>query len=199
MSISNDLSDEMLQALSVTGNSEAEELLIRRYTRIVKALARPFFLAGASSEDLIQEGMIGLLSAIRNFNPHAGASFRTYSRLCIRRRLITAVRSASYSKNVSLDECLSLESPLFDETQPESVYGLRIDNPRRPEDLVIDKENTQKLFQRAINALSKFEQDVLDGYLDGMSYHEIAEMTHKTEKAVDNAIQRIRRKLSKPE
>ena len=197
MSIAQDLSDEMLQALSVSGNSEAEELLIRRYTRAVKALARPFFLAGAYSEDLIQEGMIGLLSAIRSFNPDGGASFKTYSRLCIRRRLITAVRSVSYSKNVSLDDCLSLESPLFDETQPEMAYGLRIDSPRRPEELVIDKESTQKFYQSVSDTLSKFEQHVLRCYLSGMSYREIAEATGKTEKAADNAIQRIRRKLAR--
>ena len=197
MSISQDLSDEMLQTLSASGSTEAEDLLIRRYTRVVKALARPFFLAGADSEDLIQEGMLGLLSAIRSFHPNGEASFKTYSQLCIRRRLISAVRSASGKKNVSLDDCLSLESPLFDETQPEMAYGLRIDSPRRPEELVIDKENTQKLFQSVFNALSKYEQQVLRCYLSGMSYREIAEMTNKTEKAVDNAVQRIRHKVSR--
>ena len=197
MSISQELSDESLQALSASGSSEAEDLLIRRYSRVVKALARPFFLAGADSEDLIQEGMLGLLSAIRSFNAQAGASFKTYSRLCIRRRLITAVRSASYSKNVSLDDCLSLESPLFDDDQPGMAYGLRIDSPQRPEELVIDKENTQVLFQSVFNALSKYEQTVLRAYLSGSSYREIAEMTGKTEKAVDNAVQRIRRKVSR--
>ena len=197
MSISPELSDESLQALSVSGNSEAEDLLIRRYTRVVKALTRPFFLAGADNEDLIQEGMLGLLSAIRSFNPLGGASFKTYSRLCIRRRLISAVRSASYSQNVSLDDCLSLESPLFDEYLPEMAYGLRIDSPQRPEELVIDKENTKVLFQNVFNALSKYEQLVLRCYLSGSSYREIAEMTGKTEKAVDNAIQRIRRKVSR--
>ena len=88
------------------------------------------------------------------------------------------------------------ESPLFDETQPEMAYGLRIDSPRRPEDLVIDKENTQTLFQSVFNALSKYEQQVLRCYLNGMSYREIAEMTNRTEKTVDNAIQRIRHKVS---
>lgn len=197
MSISQELSDEMLQALSASGNSEAEDLLIRRYTRIVKALARPFFLVGADSEDLIQEGMLGLLSALRSYDPKAGASFKTYSQLCIRRKLISAVRSASCKNTVSLDDCLSLESPLFNETQPEMAYGLRIDSPPRPEELVIDKENTQKLFQNVFNVLSKFEQQVLRCYLSGMSYREIAEMTNKTEKAVDNAVQRIRQKVSR--
>ncbi len=197
MPLSNDLSDEALQSLAVSGNSEAEDLLIRRYARVVKALARPFFLAGADSEDLIQEGMLGLLSALRSYDPAAGASFKTYSQLCIRRKLISAVRSASYSKNVSLDDCLSLESPLFDESQPDMAYGLRIDSPPRPEELVIDKENTQTLFQRVFDALSKYEQQVLRCYLSGMSYREIAEMTEKPEKAVDNAVQRIRRKVSR--
>ena len=197
MSISQELSDEMLQALSASGNSEAEDLLIRRYTRIVKALARPFFLVGADSEDLIQEGMLGLLSALRSYDPKAGASFKTYSQLCIRRKLISAVRSASCKNTVSLDDCLSLESPLFNETQPEMAHGLRIDSPPRPEELVIDKENTQKLFQNVFNVLSRFEQQVLRCYLSGMSYREIAEMTNKTEKAVDNAVQRIRQKVSR--
>ncbi len=197
MPLSNDLSDEALQSLAVSGNSEAEDLLIRRYARVVKALARPFFLAGADSEDLIQEGMLGLLSALRSYDPAAGASFKTYSQLCIRRKLISAVRSASYSKNVSLDDCLSLESPLFDESQPDMAYGLRIDSPPRPEELVIEKENTQTLFQRVFDVLSKYEQQVLRCYLSGMSYREIAEMTDKPEKAVDNAVQRIRRKVSR--
>ena len=197
MPLSNDLSDEALQSLAVSGNSEAEDLLIRRYARVVKALARPFFLVGADSEDLIQEGMIGLLSAIRTYDPGSKASFKTYSQLCIRRKLISAVRNATCKKTVSLDDCLSLESPLFDETQPEMAYGLRIDSPRRPEELVIDKENTQKLFQRVFDVLSPFEQQVLRFYLSGMSYREIAEMTSKTEKAVDNAVQRIRRKVSR--
>jgi RNA polymerase sporulation-specific sigma factor len=197
MPISNELSDEELQSHAAAGNSEAEDLLIRRYARVVKALARPFFLAGADSEDLIQEGMLGLLSALRSYNSELGASFKTYSHLCIRRRLISAVRSASYSKNVSLDDCLSLESPLFDDSQPDMAYGLRIDSPPRPEELVIDKENTQTLFQRVFDALSKYEQQVLRCYLSGMSYREIAEMTEKPEKAVDNAVQRIRRKVSR--
>ena len=197
MSISQELSDETLQALSASGNSEAEDLLIRRYTRVVKALARPFFLAGADSEDLIQEGMLGLISALRSYDRNCETSFKTYSQLCIRRKLISAVRNANCKKNVSLDDCLSLESPLFDETQPEMAYGLRIDSPRRPEELVIDKENTQKLFQRVFNVLSHFEQQVLRCFLGGMSYREIAEMTNKTEKAVDNAVQRIRHKVSR--
>ena len=199
MSISEELSDEKLQALSASGNNEAEDFLIRRYTRVVKALARPFFLAGADSEDLIQEGMLGLLSALRTYDPKSETSFKTYSQLCIRRSLVSAVRNATRKKTVSLDDCLSLESPLFDETQPEMAYGLRIDSPRRPEELVIDKENTQKLFQNVFDVLSQFEQQVLRSYLSGVSYREIAEMTNKTEKAVDNAVQRIRRKVSRLE
>ncbi len=197
MSISQELSDEKLQELAVSGNSEAEDLLIRRYTQVVKALARPFFLAGADSEDLIQEGMLGLISALRSYDPDSEVSFKAYSQLCIRRKLISAVRNATCKKTVSLDECLSLESPLFDESQPEMAYGLRIDSPRRPEEMVIDKENTQKLFQSVFRVLSQFEQQVLRFYLSGVSYREIAEMTNKTEKAVDNAVQRIRRKVSR--
>ena len=197
MALSQDLRDESLQSLSLSGSSEAEELLIRRYTRVVRALSRPYTLAGADSEDLIQEGMLGLLSAIRSYSPTGGASFKTYARLCIRRCLISAVRRSTAKKNVSLDDCLSLESALFDENQSPKAYGLRDDSLRRPEELVIGKEESQKLFRNVFAMLTKNEQRVLHLYLSGMSYREIAESIQITEKAVDNTIQRIKRKVSR--
>jgi RNA polymerase sporulation-specific sigma factor len=197
MALSQDLSDEALQALSVSGSSEAEELLIRRYTRVVRALCRPYSLAGMDSEDLIQEGMLGLLSALRSYAPDGGASFKTFAKICIRRCLISSVRRSAAKKNVSLDDCISLETALFDENQSPKAYGLRDDSLRRPEELVIGKEESQKLFRNVFAMLTKNEQQVLHLYLSGMSYREIAEVTKKTEKAVDNTIQRIKQKVAR--
>lgn len=191
MLFSDSISDEELQALAVQGGLEAEETLIQRYSRVIRSLARPYFLTGGDSEDLIQEGMLGLLSAIRHFDPAEKTSFHTYAVLCIRRRLYSALRGAGGKKNVSLDDCLSLESSLFDETPS------RNDILRGPEDLLIDREEAQKRYRNLLLLLSAYERSVLRCFLRGMSYREIAESTHKSEKAVDNAVQRIRRKIGK--
>jgi RNA polymerase sporulation-specific sigma factor len=189
-------SDEELQSFAINGDAQAEELLIKRYSRIVRALARPYFLAGGDSEDLIQEGMLGLISAVRSYDASAGASFRTYSELCIKRRLLTAIRNAAGGKSVSLNDCLSLESPLFDEELSQAAYAVREADLRGPEEMVIDREETDKFYNAFLCLLSGFEADVLGYYLDGMSYREIAEITDRPAKSVDNAVQRIRRKLA---
>jgi RNA polymerase sporulation-specific sigma factor len=183
------MSDEELLLLCRQGNAEAEETLIRRYGRVIRSLARPFFLTGGDGEDLIQEGMLGLLNAIRRFDPQEETTFRTFAVLCIRRRLFSALRKAAGTKNVSLDDCLSLESSLFDEIPS------RNDNLRGPEDLLIDREEAQKRYRNLLLLLSAYEQSVLRCFLRGMSYREIAEITKRSEKAVDNAVQRIRRKF----
>ena len=185
-----ELQDEKLQALALIGSAEAEEELIRRYGRIIRSVARPYFLTGGDSEDLMQEGTIGLLQAIRTYDPQLGSAFRTYAVLCIRHRLVSAIRSAAGKKNVSLDECLSLESSLFDEDPSQNR------NLRGPEDLVIDREEARKMLDNLLQLLSDFEKKVLRSFLQGMSYREIAEITGKPEKSVDNAIQRIRRKIA---
>ena len=183
------MSDEELLRICRQGDPDAEETLIRRYGRIIRRIARPLFLTGGVSEDLIQEGMLGLLNAIRNYEPQAETSFKTFAVLCIRRRLYSALRKAAGTKNVSLDDCLSLESSLFDETQS------RNDNLRGPEELLIDREEAQKRYRNLLLLLSAYEQSVLRCFLRGMSYREIAEITKRSEKAVDNAVQRIRRKF----
>ena len=185
------LSDEELQILSASGDTEGEELLIRRYSRVIRSIARPYFLTGGDSDDLLQEGMLGLLSAIRHYDPAEKSSFRSFAVLCIRRRMFSAMRRAAEHASVSLDDCLSLESSLFDETPS------RNDNQRGPEELIIDREEAQKRYQNLLQLLSAYEQSVLRCFLRGMSYREIAESTNKSEKAVDNAVQRIRRKFQK--
>ena len=191
------MSDEALWERISKGDNAAEEELIRRYTRIVRMLARPLFLVGGDNEDLLQEGMFGLIRAIRGFNPALGVSFRAYSELCIRRRMLSAIRDASGKKNVSLDDCLSLESPLFDEAQSQEACVFRNESMTNPEETVIQKEEARSVLNRLASVLSDYERMVLGLYLNGMSYREIAEITKKPEKAVDNAVQRIRRKLSR--
>lgn len=191
MLLNETISDEKLQKLAVVGDAEAEELLIRRYNRIILSLSRPFFLTGGDSDDLLQEGMLGLLNAIRQYDPGEKASFHTFAVLCIRRRLYSAMRRSGSSNSISLDECLSLESSLFDENPA------RNDSVRSPEDVLIDREETGKRYDSLLQNLSSLEKSVLRCFLRGMSYREIAEYTHKSVKAVDNAIQRIRRKLEK--
>jgi RNA polymerase sporulation-specific sigma factor len=182
-------SDEDLWKMASDGDIYAEELLIQKYSVLVRACARPYFLAGGDSEDLIQEGMLGLVCAIRHYNPGRESSFKTYAERCIRSRLFTAIKSAARFKHRPLNESISIESPQFDEGQTLSQNYLR-----DPEELVIYQELTDEL--KSSDLLSKFENEILRYYLDGLSYADIALKVGRTVKSVDNAVQRIRKKLS---
>lgn len=190
-----ELEDNVLQKLANEGNRDAEEQLAIRYTRLVRICARPLFLAGGDSEDLTQEGMFGLLSAIRQYDPSMKASFKTYAELCIKNRLLSAVKSASRLKHFPLNDGVSLDAILSDESQiPLSAYTELFQ--RSPEELVLARENKKELQLSFKKCLSKLEAKVLDYYLDGLSYDEIAKAIGKDTKAVDNAVQRIRHKLA---
>ena len=185
-------SDENLCGLSAAGDNNAEECLAARYSRVVRACARPYFLAGGDSEDLIQEGMIGLLAAIRGFDPVREANFQTYAEVCIRNRLRSAVRTAGREKHEPLNSSIPWEIPLYDEI-PQS-YQDRQPLAESPEELLIDREEWECRLTALRALLSGFERRVLGLYLDGFSYAEIAVQTGKPLKSVDNAVQRIRRK-----
>ncbi|MDR2598736.1 MAG: sigma-70 family RNA polymerase sigma factor [Oscillospiraceae bacterium] len=172
-------------------NPYAEETLVAEYSWLVRACARPYFLAGGDSEDLIQEGMLGLLSAIRSYNPDKGAKFSTYAEFCIRRRIYSAIKSASAGKHTPLNSYISLESPQIDESSTPNVYSVR-----SPEDFVIAREHIGEVEKLLYGALSGFESRVLELFLEGMSYKNMAEHLSKPEKSIDNAVQRIRKKLS---
>lgn len=177
------------------GNECAEEELAKRYSKLVRICSRPYFLAGGDTEDLIQEGMLGLLSAIRKFDCNGTASFKTYAEQCIRNRLITAVESASRFKHNPLNDGVSYEALMG--SDPVSVCLPGEDTfSRQTEDQVLAKECEENFFQDDAAFLSKFEKDVLKMYLEGMSYKEIANHLKKTEKSIDNAVQRIRRKYA---
>ena len=188
-------SDNSLQAMAAAGDRGAEEALSERYMRLVRVCARPLFLAGGSSEDLIQEGMIGLLSAIRQFDAQSGASFHTFAELCIRSRLLSAVKSASRKKHLPLNDGLSLEQ--LSEDSGSQLSATPEVFRQDPEDLVLARESKEELYAVLSRCLSKMENRVLEYYLDGLSYREIAARLGKDEKAVDNAVQRIRRKLAR--
>lgn len=193
-----ELEDSALQKLAADGDSYAEEELVSRYMRLVRICARPLFLAGGESEDLIQEGMFGLLSAVRQYNSEHNASFKTFAEWCIRNRLRSAVKSASSLKHNPLNNRVPLESILSDESQTQAVVCAELFQ-KSPEEQVLARENkkyTEQLYLSLVSMLSKYEKAVLTYYLEGLSYKEIAKLTGKGDKAVDNAIQRIRRKTA---
>ncbi|MCL2249621.1 MAG: sigma-70 family RNA polymerase sigma factor [Oscillospiraceae bacterium] len=172
-------------------NQKSEEILVREFAWLVKMCARPYFLAGGDSEDLFQEGMLGLLSAIRTFDSEKGVKFSTYAELCIRRRIYSAIKSASGSKHTPLNNYISLESLQNDEKSAQGVSFLRT-----PEEILVAREQVGEIEKLLYGALSRFESGVLVLYLEGMSYKDMAVELDKSEKSIDNAVQRIRRKLS---
>lgn len=185
-------SDEILCELAASGDREAEEHLAARYSRLVRICARPCFLAGGDSEDLIQEGMIGLLSAIRGFRPEKEAVFRTYAEVCIRNRLWSAVKTAARSKHGPLNHSVSFDSAPLDN----GAYQVRPSTAEDPEDMLISREDEERLVKNLHSRLSDFEKVVLGFYLDGLSSQEIAQRVGKPQKSVENAVQRIRRKAA---
>ena len=190
----NNLSDEELCSCAGDGDRLAEDLLVERYTRFVRTCARPYFLAGGDSEDLTQEGMIGLMRAIREYDADKAASFRTFAEICIRNRLYSAVRLAAGNRHSPLNQSVSLDTPFFDSNSyTGGSGGIAQCNP---EDVLIDQEHAQNLLTGARKLLSEFEAKILGYYLDGLSCREIAEAVGKTPKSVDNAVQRIRRKMA---
>lgn len=187
-------SDDELIIMSRSGDDRAEEILAKRYGKLVRICSRQFFLVGGDGEDLIQEGMLGLLNAIRRYDPAGDASFKTYAERCIRNRLLTAVESANRMKNDPLNRGLSLdvlqgEDEVFSHSDRLSV--------RCPEDIILEREQVTEMRIAYKRRLSKFESDVLERYLRGLSYAEIAVSMGKTEKSIDNAVQRIRKKFAK--
>ena len=188
-------SDAELQSLAADGDRSAEDALAGRYIQLVRACARPLFLVGGDSEDLIQEGTFGLVSAIRQFNPDSGTSFHTFAEHCIKMRLLSAVRSASRLKHFPLNDGVSFEQLSEDPSTQLSVFPEMF--RRSPEDLVLARESKEELYSALSDCLSKFEMKVLDFYLEGLSYSDISTRLGKDAKSVDNAVQRIRRKLAR--
>ena len=189
------LDDDRLQQLAMSGDREAEEALAERYLRLVRACARPLFLAGGDSEDLIQEGTFGLLSAIRRYSPEDGTSFKTFAEHCVRMRLLSAIKSASRLKHIPLNDGISLEE--LSEDPGADIAALPESFRQNPERLILAKESREELSAAFSRCLSRFEVKVLNLYLEGLSYREIADRLCRDAKSIDNAVQRIRHKLAR--
>lgn len=183
------MSDEALCTALQNGTSAAGDILAHRYRKLVRCCAHPYFLAGGDSEDLLQEGMFGLIKAMREFRADREASFQTFAEVCIRSRLCSVIRASRAGKHSPLNESVPLNAFLLD-AQPQ--YS-QID----PEDLLIDREKAAALLNQVRSQLSELEVRVLDLYLDGCSCGEIAATVGKSYKSVDNAVQRIRRKIGR--
>jgi len=184
--------------LAKEGEPNAMEYIIDKYKNFVKAKSRTYFLIGADREDIIQEGMIGLYKAIRDYSPSAGSSFKSFADLCITRQIITAIKTATRQKHQPLNSYISLNKPLYDEENENPVLESLFEKQHQnPEEIMINRERVDYIEASLANELSKYETEVLKGYLSGKSYIEIAEKLKKPEKSIDNALQRIKKKLEK--
>ncbi len=190
--------DEELVEFVRCGDDAALEHLIHKYKTFVRGKARSYFLIGADREDIVQEGMIGLYKAIRDFRDDKLASFKAFAELCVTRQIITAIKTATRQKHVPLNSYISLDKPIYDEESDRTLLdilgGARVADP---EELVINREEFADIEVKMTDLLSELERNVLSLYLDGRSYQEIAVDLSRHVKSIDNALQRVKRKLEK--
>jgi len=190
--------DEEIVAQAKNGNNRAQEYLISKYENFVKSKAKSYFLIGADKEDIYQEGMIGLYKAIRDFNPEKSTSFKAFAEICVIRQIITAIKTATRQKHIPLNTYVSLNKPIYEEESERTLLdvlaGLKISDP---EELMISKEQMDYIEEKISKVLSGLELEVLTSYLDGKSYQEIASDLERHSKSIDNALQRVKRKLEK--
>ncbi|AHV99239.1 MULTISPECIES: RNA polymerase sporulation sigma factor SigH [Paenibacillus] len=192
------ISDEDIVEAFRSGDGGALEHLINKYRNFVRAKARSYFLIGADREDIVQEGMIGLYKAIRDFKGDKLSSFKAFAELCITRQIITAIKTATRQKHIPLNSYVSLDKPIYDEdsdrTLMDVICGSQVLDP---EELIINQEEFIGLEDKMAEILSDLERKVLMLYLDGRSYQEIAEDLKRHVKSIDNALQRVKRKLER--
>ncbi|TYR78503.1 RNA polymerase sporulation sigma factor SigH [Priestia megaterium] len=190
--------DEEVVELVHKGDIDALEYLIHKYKNFVRAKARSYFLIGADREDIVQEGMIGLYKAIRDFKEDKLTSFKAFAELCITRQIITAIKTATRQKHIPLNSYVSLDKPIYDEesdrTLMDVISGAKVMNP---EELLINREKFDDIELKMAELLSDLERKVLVLYLDGRSYQEISEELNRHVKSIDNALQRVKRKLER--
>lgn len=191
------MDETLVLALAKEGSTDAVEFLLNKYKNFVKSKSRTYFLIGAEKSDIIQEGMIGLYKAIKNYNPESGSSFRTFADLCITRQIITAVKTATRLKHMPLNSYISLNKNVNDENEDTPIESIREICHPDPEEIMINRERLVMLESQLKEALSKYEISVLNCYIGGKSYTEIATELGKSEKSIDNALQRIKKKLEK--
>jgi RNA polymerase sporulation-specific sigma factor len=188
--------DEELVEIARTGDDQAIDALLGRYRHYARAKARTYFLAGADKEDIVQEGMIGLYKAIRDFQHERNIAFRSFAELCMTRQIITAIKTATRQKHVPLNSYVSLNKPASDEDGDRTLADSIAADPRvDPAEMVISAEEVESLRSSMGQILSSLETEVLQLYMDGKSYQEIGDILGRHVKSIDNALQRIKRKL----
>ena len=192
------LLDEQIVEQVHLGNTDALDYLITKYRLFVKSKAKSYFLIGADKEDIVQEGMIGLYKAIRDFKGDKLASFRAFAELCITRQIITAIKTATRQKHIPLNSYVSLDKPIFEEESERTLLDI-IESPVTddPQHILINQEDYSHLESKMTEVLSELEQQVLERYLAGQSYFEISEQLNRHVKSIDNALQRVKRKLER--
>lgn len=193
-----EMSDEDVVLLAQDGDQCATEYLVDKYKNFVRAKARSYFLIGADREDIIQEGMIGLFKAVRDYRPDKLTSFRAFAELCITRQIITAIKTATRQKHIPLNSYVSLNKPIYDEESDRTLMDVLSTNKvTNPEEIVISREEYVFIEKKMGEILSTLEWKVLMAYLEGKSYQEIAVELKRHVKSIDNALQRVKRKLEK--
>ena len=192
------MTDEDIALLARDGDEAALELLLMKYKNFVRSKARSYFLIGADHEDIVQEGMIGLFKAIRDFRPDKLTSFRAFAELCVTRQIITAIKTATRQKHIPLNSYVSLNRPIYDEESDRTLMDVLSEvQMAGPEELLISQEDYSSVEKRISEVLSDLEMEVLNAYLEGKSYQEIAQDLGRHVKSIDNALQRVKRKLEK--
>ncbi|NLL86484.1 MAG: RNA polymerase sporulation sigma factor SigH [Syntrophomonadaceae bacterium] len=193
-----DMADEEIVELAQQGEQFAVEYLVDKYKNFVRAKARSYFLIGADKEDIIQEGMIGLFKAIRDYKLDKLTSFRAFAELCITRQIITAIKTATRQKHIPLNSYVSLNKPVYDEESDRTLIDiLSTTKITNPEEIIISREEFIFIEKKMGEILSSLEWKVLMAYLEGKSYQEIAVELKRHVKSIDNALQRVKRKLEK--
>ncbi len=192
-----DMADEQIVELSAEGEKMAAEYILSKYKNLVLSKAKPYFLAGADREDLVQEGMIGLFKAIRDFDPTKQASFRGFAEMCIKRQMITAIKTASRQKHIPLNNYVSLSNPVYDGEEDRTLVDVIAERENMdPEEMMLRREKVEAMENEISEKLSSLEKSVLSLYMGGMNYQEIAVELDRPPKSIDNALQRIKKKLS---
>jgi len=190
-----DKTDEEVALIAQQGDGEAIAYLLDKYKNFVRTRAHSYFLIGADHEDIVQEGMIGLYKSIRDFRPEKQASFRAFAELCVKRQIITAIKTATRQKHVPLNSYVSLNRPLYEDESERTLLDVLEGQASNPEELFISREAVDHIQNQIGTVLSDFEKEVLAEFLNGKSYQEIAKHLGRHAKAVDNALQRVKKKL----
>ena len=192
------MTDEQVVVLAQETDSPALEYLLNKYKNFVRTKARSYFLIGADHEDIVQEGMIGLYKAIRDYKAERLSSFRAFAELCVTRQIITAIKTATRQKHIPLNSYISLNKPIYEEDSDRTLLDVITEEGiSNPEEMIIDREDLSVIEGKIGQMLSDLEKDVLVRYMEGKSYVEIADEMHRHVKSIDNALQRIKRKLLK--